>query len=90
MRLEAALMDPDFDPWILAWAREFTRELGPAEMYPLADRGVLLRWPITGGTVEVEFDADHDVTVLISRPGDRQAGTADELWPEATRLIRAT
>ena len=57
------------------------------EMFPLADGGLLFQWRTQRGAVDVEFDADGEISVMISDERGRRAGSAAELWPEACRFL---
>lgn len=61
-----------------------------AEVFPLADGGLLFRWDTARGSVEVEFDSDGDAVVMIDDQDQqtRRAGYLSELWPTALSWLR--
>jgi hypothetical protein len=61
-----------------------------AEVFPLADGGLMFRWQTQLGSVEVEFDSEGDAVVMIDDPvrATRRAGYLSELWPASLRWLR--
>jgi len=61
-----------------------------AEVFPLADGGLLFRWDTVRGSVEVEFDSEGDTVVMIDdqERETRRVGYLSELWPTAQNWLR--
>lgn len=82
------------EPHILAAALErvlplaVTDEFTP-EFFPLSDGGVQVRWVSDRGSMQIEFDADNDVVILIDdrASGVSRSGYDLELWSAACHWL---
>lgn len=94
--LSTANPDPDMASTDLRVAADVLERILPLMLqverqpsfFPLADGGILVRWKAEDQSLDIEFDTDGDVVVVIkSGPGQRSSGFDYQVWGEAVRWL---
>ncbi|WP_375482193.1 hypothetical protein [uncultured Jatrophihabitans sp.] len=59
-------------------------------IYPLSDRGALLRWTRGSDSLDVEFDTEGDVVALLKVDGRKSSGFLHSVWRDLTQWMFQT